>query len=360
MHAYNVNVANWVGRDQFVPRFNVAPRTNAPVIRRGDDGASGGSSSEPGPSGSHPTSPTPGPVSESPSTKFEKPATVIMQTMRWGLVPHFSKHDTSGQLKTINARSEALIEEPHGLWASVKGRKRCAVVCQGYYEWQKKGKERVPHLTKRADGKLLLLAGLWDRVELKAPVLTATRGISGEPEPLWTFAIVTAAASAPIAWLHDRQPVVLPDAAALSAWLDTSSGRWSAALSALCDPPRTRHSPEGAADATPARSYPVPKEVGKVGVESPTFVQPVAARADGIHALFAAQAARAVATASASTRRGSTGDAEDARDGDSDVEIVEPPPGVRATPSPSKPSPRKAPPTAADGSAKITSFFAKK
>ena len=57
-----------------------------------------------------------------------------MQTMRWGLVPHFSKHDAdtgTGALKTINARSEVLIEEARGLWASIKGRKRCAVVCQG-------------------------------------------------------------------------------------------------------------------------------------------------------------------------------------------------------------------------------------
>lgn len=37
------------------------------------------------------------------------------------------------------------------------------------------------------------------------------------------------------------------------------------------------------------RSYQVPKEVGKVGSESPTFVQPIAERKDGIHALFAKQ-----------------------------------------------------------------------
>ena len=55
---------------------------------------------------------------------------MILQTMRWGLVPHYSKHD-DGSLKTINARSEALIEEGRGMWASLKGKKRCAVVCEG-------------------------------------------------------------------------------------------------------------------------------------------------------------------------------------------------------------------------------------
>ena len=37
-------------------------------------------------------------------------------------------------------------------------------------------------------------------------------------------------------WLHDRQPVILPDHAALATWLDTGSGTWSPALSALCAP----------------------------------------------------------------------------------------------------------------------------
>ena len=31
-----------------------------------------------------------------------------------------------------------------------------------YYEWLTKGKEKLPHFTKRKDGKLLLLAGLYD------------------------------------------------------------------------------------------------------------------------------------------------------------------------------------------------------
>ena len=36
-------------------------------------------------------------------------------------------------------------------------------------------------------------------------------------------------------------------------------------------------------------SYQVPKEVGKVGAESPTFVEPIAERKDGIQAMFAKQ-----------------------------------------------------------------------
>ncbi|KAI0717692.1 hypothetical protein C8T65DRAFT_640483 [Cerioporus squamosus] len=290
LHGYNVQVGEWVGQDQFVPRYNVAPRSQAPVIRRRDQGegsSSGPSSSQPGsssrPSESDPDAaetstadeesghPNPAEApqpSQTPESK-DAPLPVIMQTMRWGLVPHFSKHEDPS-LKTINARCEALIEEPRGMWASIKGKKRCAVICQGYYEWLKKGKERLPHFTKRADGRLMLLAGLWDRVVLE-----------GSTEPLWTFTIVTTDANKEFSWLHDRQPVILPDEAALAVWLDTSTGKWTPELSKLCDPYH--------ASDHPLVCYAVPKEVGKIGTDSPTFVEPIAERMDGIQAMFAKQ-----------------------------------------------------------------------
>jgi putative SOS response-associated peptidase YedK len=54
------------------------------------------------------------------------------------------------------------------MWTSMKRRKRCVVVCQGFYEWLKKGpggKEKVPHYTKRKAGGLMWFAGLWDCVQ---------------------------------------------------------------------------------------------------------------------------------------------------------------------------------------------------
>ncbi|KAI0742758.1 hypothetical protein C8Q80DRAFT_1190615 [Daedaleopsis nitida] len=294
MHGYNVQIGEWVGQDQFVPRYNVAPRSNAPVIRRRDDnqgssssgsGSSGPSASQPGasttssnfdPQAGGPKSATTGTASSEQGRRSQEPdlrdtsstqtgPPLMLHTMRWGIVPHYVKHEDP-TLKTINARCEALIEEPRGMWASIKGRKRCAVVCQGYYEWLKKGKERLPHFTKHADGRLMLLAGLWDCVVLE-----------GNSEPLWTFTIVTTSASKGLSWLHDRQPVILPDEAALTAWLDTSSGKWSPQLDKLCDP------------YEPLTCYQVPKEVGKVGIESPIFIEPIAERKDGIQAMFARQ-----------------------------------------------------------------------
>jgi len=36
------------------------------------------------------------------------------------------------------------------------------VLCVRYYEWLTKGKDKLPHFTKRSDGALLMMAGLYD------------------------------------------------------------------------------------------------------------------------------------------------------------------------------------------------------
>ena len=56
-----------------------------------------------------------------------------MQSMKWGLVPHWSKAEPP-TLNTINARAENLEESSGGMWGSLKGRKRCVVVAQGYVQ----------------------------------------------------------------------------------------------------------------------------------------------------------------------------------------------------------------------------------
>ena len=62
----------------FTPRYNIAPATDIPVIRR------------------------------SPTQQN------VLHLLRWGLVPHWSKDPTSGS-PLINARSESLTEKPSSL-----------------------------------------------------------------------------------------------------------------------------------------------------------------------------------------------------------------------------------------------------
>jgi putative SOS response-associated peptidase YedK len=101
----------------------------------------------------------------------DKDNTVIkykLQSMKWGLIPFWTKRqpDYGSMMRTINCRDDSLIEDS-GMWTTMKRRKRCIVICQGFYEWLKKGpggKEKVPHFVRRKDGGLMCFAGLWDCV----------------------------------------------------------------------------------------------------------------------------------------------------------------------------------------------------
>ncbi|EIN05900.1 DUF159-domain-containing protein [Punctularia strigosozonata HHB-11173 SS5] len=241
----------WIDEDAFTPRHNIAPRSYAPVLRRRNA--------------------TDGRLSDKASN-----VPYVIQTMKWGLVPHWSKHEDKS-LNTTNARMENLVGFESGtMWNSIKGKNRCAVICEGYFEWLKKGKDRLPHFTKHAEqGKPMFLAGLYDCTVLE-----------GESKPLYTFTIVTTEANEEFMWLHDRQPVILSSKATLDAWLDTSSRTWTQKLTEIVN-------------------YPVPKEVGKVGTESDSFIRPISQRKDGIEAMFAkakAKSPRKITSASGDGR----------------------------------------------------------
>ncbi|KAL2178311.1 uncharacterized protein P884DRAFT_198131 [Thermothelomyces heterothallicus CBS 202.75] len=182
-----------------------------------------------------------------------------LQSMKWGLVPFWTKRNPAypSLLKTINCRDDSLAS-PGGMWASMKARKRCVVVAQGFYEWLKTGpKEKVPHFVKRKDGRLMLFAGLWDCVRYE-----------GEEQGLYTYTIVTTDTNEQLRFLHDRMPVILePGSDALWRWLDPGRSEWSKELQAVLRPF------EGELEV-----YPVSKDVGKVGNDSPSFVIPLASK----------------------------------------------------------------------------------
>lgn len=112
---------------------------------------------------------------------------LVMQTMRWGI--HYGKETSKGS-QAINARSENLTEGV-GMWNKFRGKNRCVVVCQGYsitflllcdaidlryryYEWQTKGKNKLPHFTKHPDDKVMLMAGLYDESSDKSIAFYST------------------------------------------------------------------------------------------------------------------------------------------------------------------------------------------
>ncbi|GFF25264.1 uncharacterized protein YMR114C [Aspergillus udagawae] len=181
-----------------------------------------------------------------------------IQSMRWGLIPFWTKRkpDYGSLMRTINCRDDSLIED-RGMWTSMKRKKRCIVICQGFYEWLKKGpggKEKIPHFIKRKDGDLLCFAGLWDCVSYE-----------GSDEKLYTYTIITTSSNPYLKFLHDRMPVILePNSEAMKMWLDPERITWSSELQSILKPY------EGELEC-----YPVSKDVGKVGNNSPDFIIPI-------------------------------------------------------------------------------------
>ena len=126
------------------------------------------------------------------------------EMMRWGLVPSWADSPKAGA-RMINARAETLAERPS--FRAAFRRRRCLLPADGFYEWRREGKSRVPIRFALASGEPFAFAGLWERWERE-----------GEP-PLLSCAIVTTSANALIAPIHDRMPVILaPDAERV--WLD--------------------------------------------------------------------------------------------------------------------------------------------
>lgn len=112
----------------------------------------------------------------------------------WGLVNSWA-HDASRAARAINARAETVATAP--AFRDAFQRRRCIVPADGFYEWEGPKDARRPSWIHRADGGLLLFAGLYE---------------SWQPTPgAWrrTFTIITTGANSTVARIHDRMPVIL-------------------------------------------------------------------------------------------------------------------------------------------------------
>jgi putative SOS response-associated peptidase YedK len=145
---------------ELVPRFNIAPTQMAPVVV-----VEGGK--------------------------------VVLKPMRWGLVPFWAKDVSIGN-RMINARAETVKEKP--AYRTPLKRRRCLVVADSFYEWQKlpNSKLKQPMRILLRDEAPFGFAGLWDS-------WTAPDG-----SELETFTIITAQPNELVAPIHERMAVILP------------------------------------------------------------------------------------------------------------------------------------------------------
>ena len=132
-----------------------------------------------------------------------------LSMLRWGLIPAWARDPSIGA-KLINARLETVATKP-AFRAAWKARRRCLVPADGFYEWTGSRPRRQPWLIAMEDGGLFAFAGLWERwvvpdgVALKGSLAELTPG-----DVLQTFTVLTTDATASVAPVHHRMPVIVP------------------------------------------------------------------------------------------------------------------------------------------------------
>jgi putative SOS response-associated peptidase YedK len=171
-------LADWLELDPdelplFSPRYNIAPGQDALVVRPRAD------------------------------------RRMAVRHVRWGLLPSSSGGRAGPPL--INGRVETAATRP--AFREAFARRRCLVVADGFYEWQRTGaKKRTPWHVGLRGGGIFALGGVWERWR------DADSG-----ETVDTFAILTTRPNPLIAELHDRMPVIVPRHG-FDRWLDRELG----------------------------------------------------------------------------------------------------------------------------------------
>ena len=108
-----------------------------------------------------------------------------LENLEWGLIPSWAK-DKKDFKPLINARVETLVEKIS--FKKLIQTSRCLVVADGYYEWKRVGKEKVPYFFQREDNDLIFFAGIFQDNK---------------------FCIITREASNEIKEIHNREPLII-------------------------------------------------------------------------------------------------------------------------------------------------------
>jgi putative SOS response-associated peptidase YedK len=123
----------------FPPKYNLAPTQDAPVVRL------------------------------NPETKQRQ-----LDLLRFGLVLHWAKEPFK---PLINAQSETVHKKP--AFARSFAERRCVVVADGFYEWDKATTPRQPYRFVLKSGAPMALAGVWSGKRLlRDTIVGGNRGQS--------------------------------------------------------------------------------------------------------------------------------------------------------------------------------------
>ncbi len=164
-----------------------------------------------------------------------------LELLRWGLLLPDARQRGPG----INVRVETVARAP--AYRDAFRQRRCLVIVDGFYEWQRREKVRQPFAIRRTDRGPFALAGIW------------VPGVTSDGEVVDCCAIITGPATGVVAPLHDRMPMIVPPDA-YASWLapDTRASE----LFGLMVP-----------DATALETYPVSPLVNSPANDAPICLE---------------------------------------------------------------------------------------
>jgi len=129
--------------------------------------------------------------------------------LRWGLIPSWAKDPAIGS-RMINARAETAAQKP--AYRAAFRRRRCLVVADGFYEWERTGRPRQPHFIRMQDDQPFAFAGLWESWQ------------GPDDGPIESCTLLTTEPNELVEPIHNRMPVILPPDD-YDQWLDPSVQR---------------------------------------------------------------------------------------------------------------------------------------
>ena len=115
-----------------------------------------------------------------------------LEMLRWGLIPSWAKDPEVGN-RMINARAETVAEKPS--YRKAFQERRCLILADGFYEWQKTDNGKQPFYIRMEDESPFAFAGLWESWRNGREIRSCT--------------IITTAPNELAASIHNRMPVIL-------------------------------------------------------------------------------------------------------------------------------------------------------
>ncbi|WP_027091450.1 SOS response-associated peptidase [Cohnella thermotolerans] len=191
----------------YVPRYNISPTQTVPVI-------------------------------------YEYGKQRMMDGLRWGLVPYWSKDALNADGRTIASRS---------IFRRMVNKQRCVIPCNGFYGWLSEGKVHQPLRFVFRDRRTFGIPGfyeVWPRVD---------------GEDVLAFTMITTEPNSVVQGYADRMPAMLNEEG-IDAWLSEANVEYRSVYHYVRELP-----------AAEMELYPVGGYVNDLTKEAPECAEPIRA-----------------------------------------------------------------------------------